>query len=100
MPDVPCAGARESVWIFRRRESGPDGKRIRRKVIVGTKQEYPTKAKAEKSAAALCLDITKEQLQRIKTAVTVGQVAAHYLKKELDERHPTKAIPLVNAIGQ
>jgi len=81
----------QGVWIFRWRETGPGGMRIRRKIIVGTKQEYPTKAKAEKAAAALRLDITKEQPQRIKAAVTVGQLAAHYMEKELDEQHPTKA---------
>jgi hypothetical protein len=45
-----------SVWIFRWRENGPDGKRIQRKMIVGTKAELPTKAKAEKAAASLRLD--------------------------------------------
>jgi hypothetical protein len=43
----------KAVWIFRWRETGPDGKRIQRKAIVGTKHEFPTKAKAEKAAAAL-----------------------------------------------
>jgi uncharacterized protein YegP (UPF0339 family) len=46
--------------------AGHDGKRIRRKAIVGTKQEYPTKAKAEKAVAALRMNIAKEQPQRIK----------------------------------
>jgi integrase len=81
----------KGVWIFRWREVGPGGKRIRRKIIVGTKEELPTKAKAEKAAAALRLDITKEQPERVKAAVTVGQLAAHYMNKELDELHPTKA---------
>ena len=81
----------KGVWIFRWRELGPDGNRIRRKIIVGTKEALPTKAKAEKAAAALRLDITKEQPERIKAAVTVGQLAAHYMEKELDELHPSKA---------
>jgi hypothetical protein len=81
----------KGVWIFRWRESGPDGKRIQRKAIVGTKQEYPTKAKAEKAAASLRLDITKEQPQRVKQAVTVAQLVDHYIDKELDEKHPSKS---------
>ena len=80
-----------SVWIFRWRETGPDGKRIQRKAIVGTKLDYPTKAKAEKAAAALRLDITKEQPQRVKAAVTVAQLAAHYTEKELNDQQPCKA---------
>jgi integrase len=58
---------------------------------VGTLKEYPTKAKAEKAAAARRLDITKEQPQRIKAGLTIGQLAAHYMEKELDEQHPNKA---------
>jgi len=81
----------KAVWIFRWRETGPDGKRIQRKAIVGTKHEFPTKAKAEKAAAALRLDITKESPQRVRDAVTVAQLAAHYIEKELSEDEPTKA---------
>jgi integrase len=80
-----------SVWIFRWRETGPDGKRIQRKAIVGTKLDYPTKAKAEKAAAALRLDITKEQPQRVQASVTVSQLVAHYIDKELNEDEPTKS---------
>jgi hypothetical protein len=75
----------KSVWIFRWRETGPDGKRIQRKKIVGTKQDYPTKAKTEKAAAALRLDITKEQPQRVQQAVSVAELVAHYREKELGE---------------
>jgi integrase len=81
----------KGVWIFRWRESGPDGQRIQRKMIVGTKEELPTKAKAEKAAASLRLDITKEQPQRVKQAVTVAQLVAHYIDKELDEDHSSKS---------
>jgi integrase len=81
----------QSVWIFRWREPAADGKRVRRKVILGDTKQYPTKAKAEKAAAALRLDITKEQPERAKAAVTVKQLAAHYIEKELGEKNPTKA---------
>jgi len=81
----------QPVWIFRWREAGPDRRRIQRKSIVGTKLEYPTKAKAEKAAAALRLDITKEQPQRVKGVVTVEQLAAHYTETELRDDEPTKS---------
>lgn len=80
-----------AVWIFRWREAGTDGKRIQRKTIVGTKVEYPTRASAEKAAAALRLDITKEQPQRVKETLTVEQLASHFIEKELDEKHTSKA---------
>jgi len=81
----------QSVWIFRWREAGPDGKRVQRKAIVGTKQDFPTRAKAEKAAASLRLDVTKEQPQRAKAGLTIGQLVAHYIDNELNEQHPTKA---------
>ncbi len=79
------------VWIFRWRETGPEGKRVQRKAIVGTKQQYPTKAKAEQAVATLRLDITKEQPQRVKASMTVAQLAAHFMETELDEQEPSKA---------
>ncbi len=81
----------QQIWIFRWREAGPDGKRVQRKAIVGTKQDFPTKAKAEQAAAALRLDVTKEQPQRAKAGLTIEQLVAHYIDKELNEQHPTKA---------
>jgi integrase len=81
----------QSVWIFRWREAGPDGKRVQRKAIVGTKQDLPTRAKAEQAAASLRLDVTKEQPQRAKAGLTVAQLVAHYMDKELNEQHPIKA---------
>jgi integrase len=81
----------KAVWIFRWRETGPDGRRIQRKAIVGTKHEFPTKAKAEKAAAALRLDITKEQPQRVKETLTVEQLASHFIEKELDDKSTSKA---------
>jgi integrase len=80
-----------AVWIFRWREAGTAGKRIQRKTIVGTKQEFPTRASAEKAAAALRLDITKEQPERAKATVTIVQLCAHYADHELREDQPTKS---------
>jgi hypothetical protein len=79
------------VWVFRWREPGPNGTRIRRKVIVGTKRDLPTKAKAEKAVAALRMEISKEQPERVKASVTVTELAAHYCKTELGEAFPRKA---------
>lgn len=79
------------VWIFRWRETGPDGNRVQRKAIVGTKQQYPTKAKAEQAAATLRLDITKEHPERAKASVTVAQLASHFMEKELYDEEPSKA---------
>jgi integrase len=60
-------------------------------MIVGTKEELPTKAKAERAAASLRLDITKEQPHRVQQAVTVAQLVSHYVDKELSEETPSKS---------
>ena len=79
------------VWVFRWRETAADGERVRRKAIVGTKDEYPTKAKAERAAASLRLDITQEHPERLKSSITIAALTAHYGEKELDEGTSRKA---------
>lgn len=57
---VRCKPARRSpnVWIVRWREQTPEG-RVKRKVVVGTVQQYRSKAAAQKAAAALRGNINK-----------------------------------------
>jgi excisionase family DNA binding protein len=50
-------------WIFRWREEGADGKRVRRKVTLGTVKEYPTETSALKAAQVLRVTINAEQSQ-------------------------------------
>lgn len=82
----------QQIWIFRWREAGPDGKRVQRKAIVGTKQDFPTKAKAEQAAAALRLDVTKEQPQRAKAGLTVEQLVAHYNRQGTERAASDKSL--------
>src|SRR5216683_2324269 len=44
------------VWIFRWRETQPDGERTNRKVVVGTVEEYSTRSAAQKAAYKCYLD--------------------------------------------
>jgi integrase len=74
--------ARPDVWIFRWRETRPDG-RVNRKVIVGSVEQYQTKAAALKAVENLRVNINTESF----TPLTVQQLVAHYTEIEL----PTKA---------
>ena len=47
------------VWVFRWREQTLEG-RVKRKVAVGTVQEYRSKAAAQKAVVALRIDINQE----------------------------------------
>lgn len=50
-------------WIFRWRESDANGKRVRRKVVLGTVMQYPTESSALKAAEPLRITINGEQSQ-------------------------------------
>jgi integrase len=47
------------VWIFRWREQTSSG-RVKRKVVVGTVEQYRSKAAAQKATEALRVNVNKE----------------------------------------
>jgi integrase len=71
------------VWVYRWRETGNNGGSIQRKRIIGTKKEYPTESGAWKALEALRLDINAESVSA--SSLTVGELAKHYIEKELGE---------------
>ena len=76
------------VWIFRWREQTPEG-RVKRKVVVGTVEQYRSKAAAQKAAEALRANINKETWM----PSTVEQLVTHYTKRELPSKaHTTRAV--------
>jgi hypothetical protein len=48
-------------WVFRWRETDTNGKRVRRKVILGTVKEHPTETSARRAADSLRMTINEEQ---------------------------------------
>src|SRR5579859_1550843 len=80
-----------SVWIFRWRETQPNGDQINRKIVIGTVEQYPTKSAANKKVDALRIDINKETPRSVIEPLTVEQLIAHYKAKELNESNQTKA---------
>jgi len=69
------------VWIFRWRERRPEG-RVNRKVVVGTTEQYPTKAAALKAVESLRININAEN----PAPLTVNQLARHYMEIELPRK--------------
>jgi len=77
-----------NVWIFRWREQTPEG-RVKRKVVVGTVEQYRSKAAAQKAAEALRVDINRETWM----PSTVEQLVTHYTARELPSKaHTTRAV--------
>lgn len=70
-------------WIFRWREEDATGKRVRRKVVVGTVKQYPTEASALKAAESLRITINQEQAQPSQQPVSVSALVDHFKKHEL-----------------
>jgi integrase len=78
------------VWIFRWRETASDGRRVNRKSVVGSVNQYKTEAAANKAVAALRIDINNETPQTVRP-IAVEQLVAHYVEKELSEDGSKKA---------
>jgi hypothetical protein len=71
------------VWIFRWRETGPDGIGKQRKAIVGTVESLATEAAALKAAHALRIDANQQTPLAEGGPKTVAELIPHYRLKEL-----------------
>jgi integrase len=73
-----------AVWTLRWRETDAHGHTIRRKEIIGTVDEYPTKASAQKACEFRRSTINRET----RTPRTIAELVAHYTEKELPNKTP------------
>jgi integrase len=73
-----------AVWTLRWRETDAQGHTIRRKEIIGTVEEYPTKASAQKACEFLRSTINRET----RTPRTIAELVTHYTEKELPNKTP------------
>jgi len=70
-------------WIFRWRETDINGRRVRRKVVLGTVKEYPTESSARKAAESLRIIINGEQPHPSQQPVSVAALIDHFKQHEL-----------------
>ncbi len=76
------------VWIFRWREQTPEG-RVKRKVVLGTVEQFRSKGAAQKAAEAFRATINQETW----VPSTVEQLVTHYRERELPSKaHSTRAV--------
>ncbi len=75
----------DRVWEYRWYETQLDGTRRRRGCIVGSLQEIPTEAAAQKAVAALRANINSESPRTQLEAVSFATLAQHYSERELCE---------------
>lgn len=79
------------VWIFRWRETSPNGKRANRKVVVGTVEQYSTQSAAQKAADALRVHVNREAPRSLLQPLRCEQLIAHYVDKELSADNHKRA---------
>ncbi len=79
------------VWIFRWRETQPNGQRTNRKVVVGTVEVYSTRSEAQKAADALRIHVNKETPRSVLQPLSCEQLIAHYVERELAEDNEKRA---------
>ena len=71
------------VWIFRWREFNAEGRKVNRKAVIGTIEQYRTETAVQKAVEALRLNINHETPQTAVRPLTVEQLMQHYTEKEL-----------------
>jgi integrase len=71
------------VWVYRWREAGPSGQLTRRKQLIGTKIQYPTRTSALRAVDGLKLEINMEAVAASPEPLTVDQLIEHYQRTEL-----------------
>ena len=85
------------AWQFRWSETRLDGKRLYRKKIVGTVEQYPDEDAARRSVVGLVSEINTDARPTKSRAMTVAQLCDHFEQRELSKEntwrsHATKKI--------
>src|SRR5580704_2982272 len=73
--DVSSSG--KQVWVFRWRETRPDGRRVPRKRVIGTLEEYPTKKAAENAARIFRLNLVDRGSAAL-AKITTQELVTHF----------------------
>ena len=71
------------VWEFRYRERPHDGRRIYRRIKVGTVREFRTEASVRKGITGLIREINFGDVRIKATSMTVAELVEHYRQREL-----------------
>ncbi|MBN9616191.1 MAG: hypothetical protein BGO25_12090 [Acidobacteriales bacterium 59-55] len=81
----------DKVWVYRWRETVASDRTLRRKQIVGSKTQFPTKAAAMLAVAGLQLDVNTEAAASGLPQMTIDQFIEYYRRAELNEANAKTA---------
>jgi integrase len=71
------------VWLFRWSEQGYDGKRVCRKRVIGTIEDYSDCEAARRSVANLIAKVNSANRRTVSDSMTVAQLCNHFEQREL-----------------
>ena len=71
------------VWCFRWREGGPDGRKIHRRIVLGTADDLRSIAPAHKAVVGLRREINLNDVRTRRKAITLADLSRHFQQREL-----------------
>jgi hypothetical protein len=72
-----------AVWEFRWREFAGNGKRMHRRIVIGSVDRLVDEAAARQAVTALCIDINASDARIRANATRISELAEHYRQREL-----------------
>ena len=76
------------VWCFRWREAGADGRRIHRRIVLGTADELRSIASARKMVVGLRREININDVRIRRESIKLADSSRHFQQRELGDRNP------------
>ena len=76
------------VWCFRWREARADGRRIHRRIVLGTAEELKNIASARKMVTGLRSEININDVRTRRESITLADLSRHFQQRELADRNP------------
>src|ERR1700722_9444263 len=71
------------VWSYRWWESGPNGNRVHRRIVLGTAEQLRDLSSARQMTTGLMREINATDIRMAGTSITVAQLADHFQQREL-----------------
>ena len=71
------------VWSYRWWESGRNGNRVHRRIVLGTAEQLRDLSSARQMTSGLMREINATDIRMAGTSITVAQLADHFQQREL-----------------
>jgi hypothetical protein len=76
------------VWSFRWREGVPDGRKIHRRIVLGTADDLKSIASARNAVVGLRREINLNDVRIKRESIKLADLSRHFQQRELADRNP------------